>query len=67
MLKLCGIVSVSPGLLRAAEVIIHSMRGDELMIMTAISDNNGRLLSLLKTSNYIVCDGPSLSVVETHY
>ena len=59
-----GIVSISPGLLRAAEVIIHSMRGGELIIMTAISDNNSRLLSLLKSSNHIVCDGPSLSVVE---
>jgi len=59
-----GIVSVSPGLLRAAEVIIHSMRGNELMLMTTISDNNSRLLALLKASNHIVCDGPSLSVVE---
>ena len=59
-----GIVSISPGLLRAAEVIIHSMRGSELMLMTAISDNNSRLLSLLKASSHIVCDGPSLSVVE---
>ena len=59
-----GIVSISPGLLRAAEVIIHSMRGSELIIMTASSDDNSRLLSLLKASNHIVCDGPSLSVVE---
>ena len=59
-----GIVSISPGLLRAAEVIIHSMRGGEIILMTAISDNNSRLLSLLKASNHIVCDGPSLSVVE---
>ena len=59
-----GIVSISPGLLRAAEVIIHSMRGSELILMTAISENSGRLLSLLRASNHIVCDGPSLSVVE---
>ena len=59
-----GIVSISPGLLRAAEVIIHSMRGSELILMTTISDNHSRLLALLKASNYIVCDGPSLSVVE---
>ena len=59
-----GIVSISPGLLRAAEVIIHSIRGGELMLLTAISDNNSRLLSLLKASNHIVCDGPSLTVVE---
>ena len=30
----------------------------------AISDNNSRLIALLKASNHIVCDGPSLSVVE---
>ena len=59
-----GIVSISPGLLRAAEVIIHSMRGGELIIMTGISDNKSRLLALLKASNHIVCDGPSLSVIE---
>ena len=32
--------------------------------MTAISENQSRLLSLLKASNHIVCDGPSLLVVE---
>ena len=37
---------------------------DELIIMTAISDNQSRLLGLLKAANYIICDGPSLSVVE---
>ena len=46
-------------------MIIHSMRGNELILMTAISDNNSRLLSLLKASNHIVCDGPSFSVVKT--
>ena len=59
-----GIVSISPGLLRAAEIIIHSMRGSDIVIMTTISDNSSRLLALLKTSNYIVCDGPSLSLIE---
>ncbi len=60
-----GIVSISPGLLRAAEVIIHSMRGNELMLMTAISDSSSRLLALIKASSHVVCDGPSLSVVES--
>ena len=59
-----GIVSISPGLLRAAEIIIHSMRGSDIVIMTTISDNSSRLLALLKASNYIVCDGPSSSVIE---
>ena len=59
-----GIVSISPGLLRAAEIIIHSMRGSDIVIMTTISDNSNRLLALLKASNSIVCDGPSLSLIE---
>ena len=59
-----GIVSISPGLLRAAEIIINSMKGSDIVLMTAISDNSSRLLALLKASNQIVCDGPSLSVVE---
>ena len=59
-----GIVSISPGLLRAAEIIIHSMRGSDIVIMTTISDDSSRLLALLKASNHIVCDWPSLSVVE---
>ena len=59
-----GIVSISPGLLRAAEIIIHSMRGSDIVLMTTIPDNSSRLLALLKASNQIVCDGPSLSVIE---
>ncbi|MDC3168121.1 GntR family transcriptional regulator [Prochlorococcus sp. AH-716-D22] len=59
-----GIVSISPGLLRAAEIIIHSMRGSDIVLMSTISDDSSRLLALLKASNHIVCDGPSLSVVE---
>ena len=59
-----GIVSISAGLLRAAEIIINSMRGSDIVIMTTISDNSSRLLALLKASNHIVCDGPSLSVIE---
>ena len=27
-----GLVSISPGILRAAEVILHSMRGNELLV-----------------------------------
>ncbi len=59
-----GIVSISAGLLRAAEIIIHSMRGSDIVIMTTISENSSRLLALLKASNHIICDGPSLSVIE---
>ena len=59
-----GIVSISPGLLRAAEVILHSMRGNDILLMTANPENSNRLLALLRTTNHVLCDRPSLSAVE---
>ncbi|MBK17073.1 MAG: GntR family transcriptional regulator [Prochlorococcus sp. SP3034] len=60
-----GIVSISPGLLRAAEVILHSIRGNDILLMTANPENNSRLLALLRAANHVLCDGPSLSEVES--
>tara|TARA_Y100001978_G_scaffold146539_1_gene131498 strand:+ start:149 stop:1132 length:984 start_codon:yes stop_codon:yes gene_type:complete len=60
-----GIVSISPGLLRAAEVILHSIRGNDILLMTANPENSSRLLALLRATNHVLCDGPSLSVVES--
>ncbi len=59
-----GLVSISPGLLRAAEVILHSIRGNDILLMTANPENSSRLLALLRTTNYVICDSPSLSAVE---
>ena len=59
-----GIVSISPGILRAAEVIVHSMRGNEILIMTANPDVGSRLIALLRASSHVICDNPSLPVVE---
>ena len=59
-----GLVSISPGILRAAEVILHSMRGNELLLMTATADVGSRLLALLRAASHVVCDRPSLPLVE---
>ena len=59
-----GLVSISPGILRAAEVILHSMRGNELLVMTATPDVGSRLLALLRASSHVLCDRPSLPLVE---
>ena len=59
-----GIVSISPGLLRAAEVILHSIRGNDILLMTANPENSSRLLALLRTTNYVLCDSPSFTAVE---
>ncbi len=60
-----GIVSISPGLLRAAEVILHSIRGNDILLMTANPENSSRLLALLRAANHVLCDGPSLTAVES--
>ncbi len=59
-----GLVSISPGILRAAEVILHSMRGNELLLMTANPDIGSRLLALLRAASHVLCDSPSLPLVE---
>ena len=59
-----GLVSISPGILRAAEVILHSMRGNDLLLMTATPDVGSRLLALLRASSHVLCDRPSLPLVE---
>lgn len=59
-----GLVSISPGVLRAAEVILHSMRGNELLLMTATPEVGSRLLALLRASSHVLCDRPSLPLVE---
>jgi GntR family transcriptional regulator len=59
-----GLVSISPGILRAAEVILHSMRGSELLLMTATPDLNSRLLALLRAASHVLCDRPSLPLIE---
>ena len=59
-----GLVSISPGILRAAEVILHSMRGNELLLMTATPDVGSRLLALLRAASHVLCDRPSLPLVE---
>ena len=59
-----GIVSISPGILRAAEVILHSMRGNEILLMTANPDVGSRLIALLRAASHVICDSPSLPLVE---
>ena len=59
-----GLVSISPGILRAAEVILHSMRGNELLLMTTSPDVGSRLLALLRASSHVLCDRPSQPLVE---
>ncbi|UZQ54892.1 GntR family transcriptional regulator [Trichothermofontia sichuanensis B231] len=51
-----GLVSLSPGILRAAEVIIHSLRGDDLLVITAQVNDPYRLNAVVRRAQTIICD-----------
>ncbi len=59
-----GLVSLSAGILRAAEVIIHSLRGDDLLVMTAQLGDAYKLNAIVRAARTIVCDQASVSAVK---
>lgn len=60
-----GIVSLSSGLLRAAEVIVYSLRGNDLLVRTAQSSDAYKLNALVKSANLIISDRASFATVKT--
>jgi len=59
-----GFVSLSSGILRAAEVIVHSLRGEDLLIMTAKADDAYKLGAMVRSAQVIICDQASLPSVK---
>jgi GntR family transcriptional regulator len=55
-----GMVSLSPGLLRGAEVIFHSLRGEEILIMTTTPEDRYKLEAIARSAGTILCDQASL-------
>jgi GntR family transcriptional regulator len=48
-----GIVSMSSGILTAMEVILHGLRGDEILIMTAQPKDTYRLYAMVKRAQVV--------------
>lgn len=59
-----GIVSLSSGIVRAAEVILHGLRGDQLLVMTSQPKDSYKLQAIVKRANLIICDQASYSTVQ---
>lgn len=59
-----GIVSLSPGILRAADVIIHSLRGDDLLITTAQPDDTYKLNAVIRSAQTVISDPASFQTVK---
>ena len=59
-----GIVSLSPGIIRVAEILIHSLRGDDLLLITAQASDHHQLLTLARSAQTIMSDPASYSLVR---
>ncbi|HEY9880445.1 MAG TPA: GntR family transcriptional regulator [Leptolyngbyaceae cyanobacterium] len=60
-----GMVSLSSGILRAAEVISYSLRGDDILVMTAQADDTYKLSNVVRSAQTIVVfDQSSLPAVK---
>ncbi|MGL5080395.1 MAG: GntR family transcriptional regulator [Microcoleaceae cyanobacterium] len=59
-----GIVSLSSGLLRAVEVIIHSLRGEEVLVMTAQLSDVYKINAIVRSARMIFCDQASSEVIR---
>jgi GntR family transcriptional regulator len=61
-----GLVSLSAGILRAAEVIVHSLRGEDLLIMTTQPQDTFKLNAMVRSAQTIFSfDRASCALVKT--
>lgn len=58
-----GIVSLSRGILSVAEILIHSLRGDDILVVTAHVGDTDKLKTLIR-SQLIISDQASYPVVR---
>jgi GntR family transcriptional regulator len=59
-----GLVSLSAGTLGIAEIIIHSLRGDDMLVMIAQVNDRYKLNGLIHKAHTIICDPPSYPLVK---
>lgn len=59
-----GLVGLSSGTLGVAEVIIHSLRGEELLVMTAQLRDSFKLNAVVRSAQTIIADQASCGAVK---
>ncbi len=59
-----GLVSLSSGLLRATEVIIHSLRGEDVLVMTAQLKDAYKISAIVRSARLIISDQASFETVK---
>lgn len=59
-----GIVSLSVGIIQVAEILIHSLRGDDLLLISAQASDRQQLLGLVRSAQTIMTDPASYPIVR---
>lgn len=59
-----GIVSLSAGLLRGADVLIRSLMGEKLMLMSTQTNDPYKLRAIARSASIILCDHASAEAVK---
>ena len=59
-----GLVSLSFGILGVAEIIVRSLRGEDILVITAQVRNTYKLKALVRTAHTIICDRASYVLVK---
>jgi len=59
-----GLISLSSGIIRAAEVIIHSLRGDDVLVMTSKLEDTYKLNAIVRSAQIIISDQASFPIVK---
>ncbi|RMF21630.1 MAG: GntR family transcriptional regulator [Cyanobacteria bacterium J083] len=59
-----GIVSLSEGTLNIAHSIVQSLRGDDILVVTAQAQDASKLEVVVRTAHTIICDSASEQLVK---
>ncbi|MGB7440587.1 MAG: GntR family transcriptional regulator [Coleofasciculaceae cyanobacterium] len=60
-----GVASISAGILQVVEIIIHSLRGDEILLMTAQVKDTYKINAMVRAAQTIICgDQTSYPMVQ---
>ncbi|MEB3312109.1 MAG: GntR family transcriptional regulator [Snowella sp.] len=58
-----GVVSLSPGILTIAEILIHSLRGEDILVKCAQASDVKKLKAVVRTARTIISDPASYPIV----
>ena len=60
-----GLVSISRAILEVAEILVGSMRGQEILVVTSEVTDTEQLKRVVRRADLLICDAPSHATVKT--